>query len=317
MNANTATDYLRYDDQTVRSSYSQAYSQCLPEPNYGHSPEPNYGYGSYYSEQAPLPQQPMPVQTPAPRPSSGSKGLLFVAGLAVVGAAAFGGVYLMNSSSSEPTSASASAPAAAQAPVINVPSAIEVSPPAPAPAPVIVNNPAPVRVSGPVSVPRSITTQKPVTASKPATAPAPAAAPAPAPAPAPAAPAPQGPTGVAIKTPFTEVGVDQNGTSVKAPGVEVGTGQNGTSVKTPGVEVGVPGQNGGQVVVGVPGPQTPAKTEGTQNSQAAGTEGAKPAGGAGTTAEGSKQVGNIADVAGPLAEATGGASQVAGSVAGG
>ena len=59
MNANATTNFIRYSEPTVRSSASQAYSQCLPEPSYGYSPEPNYGYGSYYPEQAPMPQQPV------------------------------------------------------------------------------------------------------------------------------------------------------------------------------------------------------------------------------------------------------------------
>ena len=105
MNTNATTNFIRYSEPTMRSNASQAYSQCLPEPepNYGYSPEPNYGYGSYYGEQAPMPQQPVqaPVAQPTSSSSSASKGLLFVAGLAVVGAAAFGGVYLMNSTSAD------------------------------------------------------------------------------------------------------------------------------------------------------------------------------------------------------------------------
>ena len=70
MNTNATTNFIRYSEPTMRSNASQAYSQCLPEPepNYGYSPEPNYGYGSYYGEQAPLPQQ--PVQAPVAQPSS-------------------------------------------------------------------------------------------------------------------------------------------------------------------------------------------------------------------------------------------------------
>ena len=78
------TTYLRCSEPTVRSHPSQAYSQCLPEPNHGYSPQPQYG--SYY-DYAPMPQQPMPVQAPVAKSSSSSKGLMFVAGFAVVGAA--------------------------------------------------------------------------------------------------------------------------------------------------------------------------------------------------------------------------------------
>ena len=62
MNTNATTNFIHYSEPTMRSNTSQAYSQCLPEPepNYGYTPEPNYGYGSYYGEQAPLPQQPAP-----------------------------------------------------------------------------------------------------------------------------------------------------------------------------------------------------------------------------------------------------------------
>jgi len=232
------TTYIHYAEPTMRSNAAQAYSECLHEPNYGYAPQPNYVYGSYYNEQAPMPQQPMPVQAPVAQSSSAGKGLLFVAGLAVVGAAAFGGVYLMNSTNSEPTAATAAAPSVEPSTVVNLPKTVNV-PSAPAPSglasvPMIVNNPAPVRVSGP-----AFSAQKPVAVPKPVIAPAPAAAAAPAPAPNPAsvaAPAP-GP-----------------GVSVKAPGVEVGVpSQGGVSVKTPGVDVGVPGQGGGDVVVAVPG----------------------------------------------------------------
>ena len=108
--------------------------------NYG--PQHNgYGY-------APM-QQPMPMQQMAPvaQSSSASKGLLMIAGLAVVGAAAFGGVYLMNSSS-QPEQTAASQPST----VFNIPSEINIpglntnSDPA---SPVVVNNPAPIRVVTP------------------------------------------------------------------------------------------------------------------------------------------------------------------------
>lgn len=266
MNTNADTTFIRYSEPTVRANVSQAYSQCLPEPSYGYAPEPQYGHGSYYGEQAPMPQQPLPVQAPAAKSSSAGKGLMFVAGLAVIGAAAFGGVYLMNSASPENTTTTSAAPAAAEAPVVNLPSAIDIPALVPAqnaPAPVIVNNPAPIHVSGQTSAPRSIASQKPVVsaqkpnvaAQKPIAAPAPAAA---APAPAPA-PAPKGPDGVKINTPFGQVGVGQNGTSVKTPGAEIGVGQNGTSVDAGGVKVGVPGQNGGQLEIGVGQPQEAPK----------------------------------------------------------
>src|SRR6476620_5908881 len=67
-NMNNTTTYIRYSEPTVRNNISQAYSQCMPEPDYGYSQQPNYGYSpepqnaSYYSEYAPMPQQPMPIQ---------------------------------------------------------------------------------------------------------------------------------------------------------------------------------------------------------------------------------------------------------------
>ena len=309
MNTDATTNFISYSEPTIRSSASQAYSQCLqePEPNYGYSPEPNYGYGSYYGEQAPLPQQPAPIAQPSSSSSSAGKGLLFVAGLAVVGAAAFGGIYLMDSTSAEPTASTSAAPAAAQAPIVNLPSAVDIPALAPAhsaPAPVIVNNPAPIRVSGPVSSPRSIAAPKQIASPKPVTGSAPAAAAAPAPAPAAAAPAPKGPNGVAIKTPFAEVGAGQGGTSVKAGGVEVGAGQNGTSVNAGGVQVGVPGQNGGQVEVAVGQPETPAKGEATPPAKTGGEE-TKQAGG------------GITDVIDQVVQAPiGGATDAASGIAG-
>ncbi len=65
------------------------YTTYPQQQNYG----PQYGYGY-----APMPQQPMPMAAPVAQSSSTNSALLMVAGLAVVGAAAFGGVYLMNSS---------------------------------------------------------------------------------------------------------------------------------------------------------------------------------------------------------------------------
>src|SRR3954470_9250967 len=268
------TTYIRHSEPTVRNNISQAYSQCLPESDYGYSQQPNYGYSpepqnaSYYDGYAPVPQQQIPVQVPVGQSSSG-KGLLFVAGLAVIGAAAFGGVMLMNSNDARtPETASPSAAAAtnpAGSPVVNLPSAIDIPALAPAqaaPAPVIVNNQAPVvRVNGPtVSKPIVAPAPKLVSAPAPKLAPAPAAVPAPAPAPVPA-PAP-GP----------------NGVTINAPGVEVGAnGQGGVAVKTPGVQVGVPGQGqGGNVEIGLGGGQTPAakqepKTEETKKEATTGT----------------------------------------------
>ena len=110
-----------------------------------------------------MPQQPMPVQAPVAQSSSGSKGLLFVAGLAVIGAAAFGGVMLLNSNDARTTETATTSAASATDPagsaVVNLPSAIDIPALAPAqnaPAPVIVNNQAPVvRVNGPPSRSRS------------------------------------------------------------------------------------------------------------------------------------------------------------------
>ena len=106
--------------------------------NYG--PQHN-GYGYAPMQQ---PMQQMPMAAPVVQSTAASKGLLMVAGIAVVGAAAFGGVYLMNSSS-QPEQTAASQPST----VLNIPSEINIpglntnSDPA---SPVIVNNPAPVRV---------------------------------------------------------------------------------------------------------------------------------------------------------------------------
>src|ERR1044072_3175113 len=96
-----------------------------------------YGY-------APMQQQ-MPVAAPVAQSAAAGKGVLMIAGLAVVGAAAFGGVYLMNSSSQPEQPAVASQPST----VFNIPSEINIpglntnDDPA---SPVVVNNPAPVRV---------------------------------------------------------------------------------------------------------------------------------------------------------------------------
>jgi hypothetical protein len=255
---NATTNFIHCSEPTVRNNAALAYSQCMPE--------------SYYA----YPQQPVPVQVPVAKSASG-KGLLFVAGLAVVGAAAFGGVMLLNSSDSQTTQTTAAGTAAASDPtgstVVNLPSAIDIPALVPAQnaqAPAIVNNQTPVHVNGPVSVPKTITTPRTVaTAPAKQLAPAPAVAPASAPAPV-AAPTPGSGPGVAIKTPFAEVGVP---------------GQGGVNVKTPGLELGVPGQNGGDVVVAVPGGQSQTgttkpdgtKTEETKKEATTPADGGKPA----------------------------------------
>ncbi len=156
---NATTNFIRYSEPTVRNDVALAYSQCLPESEYAYSSEPQYG--SYYNQHAPMPQQ--PVQAPVAKSSSTGKGLLLVAGLAVVGAAAFGGVMLLNSNDSQSAKTIAASTAAASdtagSTVVNLPSAVDIPALAPArntPAPVIVNNPAPVRVSGPVSSPKTV-----------------------------------------------------------------------------------------------------------------------------------------------------------------
>ncbi len=133
--------------------------------NQNFGPQHN-GYG-YAPMQQPMQQmQQMPMQAaPVAQPSSASKGLLMIAGLAVVGAAAFGGVYLMNSSS-QPEQTAASQPST----VFTIPSEINIpglntnSDPA---SPVVVNNPAPVRVFTP-SAPRSVASAPAPVASAPA-----------------------------------------------------------------------------------------------------------------------------------------------------
>ncbi|MGZ6779881.1 MAG: hypothetical protein ACXVGO_12890 [Mycobacterium sp.] len=130
--------------------------------NNSYAPQYN-GYHGY----APMQQQmqPMAVAAPAAQSSPANMGLMMIAGLAVVGAAAFGGVYLMNSShDTQPAATAAAVPST----VVNLPSEINVpglttqNDPA---SPVIVNNPGPVRVFTP-SAPRSV--------SAPAVAPDPA-----------------------------------------------------------------------------------------------------------------------------------------------
>ena len=140
-----------------------------PQPqNFG--PQHN-GYG-YAPMQQPMQQQ-MPMQmqaAPVAQSTSASKGLLMIAGLAVVGAAAFGGVFLMNSSS-QPEATAASTPST----VFSIPSEISIpglntdSDPA---SPVVVNNPAPVRIFTP-STSGSNSNTKPAPAQGQAPAPAP------------------------------------------------------------------------------------------------------------------------------------------------
>jgi hypothetical protein len=150
--------------------------------NQNFGPQHN-GYG-YAPMQQPMPMQQMPMAAPVAQSSTASKGLLMVAGLAVVGAAAFGGVMLMNSSS-QPEQTAASQPST----VFNIPSEINIpglntnSDPA---SPVVVNNPAPIRIFTP-STSGSSSNTKP--------APAQGQAPAPAPAPAPATTGTTGATG--------------------------------------------------------------------------------------------------------------------------
>ncbi len=118
----------------------------------------NYGpqYNGFQGHQgyAPMPAQPMPMAAaPVAASSSSNMGLMMIAGLAVVGAAAFGGVYLMNSSHDTAQPAAAATPST----TINLPSEISIpglntnSDPA---SPVVVNNPAPIKVFTP-STPRS------------------------------------------------------------------------------------------------------------------------------------------------------------------
>src|SRR6476660_3798440 len=100
------------------------------------------GYG-YAPMQQPMQQMPAQQMAPVAQSATASKGLLMIAGLAVVGAAAFGGVYLMNSSS-QPAQTAASQPST----VFNIPSEINIPSLTsdddndPATPPVIVNNPA-------------------------------------------------------------------------------------------------------------------------------------------------------------------------------
>ena len=140
--------------------------------NQNFGPQHNgYGY-------APM-QQPMPMQDADGRAGravlAAGKGLLMVAGLAVVGAAAFGGVYLMNSSEAEPTAASTPSTVFNIPSEINIPSLTTEQQDDPA-SPVIVNNPAPsVRVFTP-SAPRTVNAPVQSQAPAPSQTPAPVAA---------------------------------------------------------------------------------------------------------------------------------------------
>ena len=60
------TTYIRYSEPTVRNNISQAYSQCLPEPDYGYPQQPNYGY-------SPEPQNASFTATTPPSHSSRSR----------------------------------------------------------------------------------------------------------------------------------------------------------------------------------------------------------------------------------------------------
>ena len=85
--------------------------------NQNFGPQHN-GYGYAPMQQ---PMQQMPMAAPVAQSSAAGKGLLMVAGIAVVGAAAFGGVMLMNSSS-QPEQTAASTPST----VFNIPSEINI-----------------------------------------------------------------------------------------------------------------------------------------------------------------------------------------------
>ena len=225
------TTYIRYAEPTVRNNLSQAYSQCLPEPDYGYAQQPNYGY-------SPEPQNASLLRRLRRRPAAADPGS--GAGRTILvrqqGPVVHRGPGRHRRRSVRRRAADelerrphnrdgihqrGFGHGPAGTPVVNLPSAIDIPALAPAqnaPAPVIVNNQAPVvRVAGP-TVSKPIVAPAPKLASAPAPklAPAPAAVPAPAPAPVPA-PAP-GPNGVTIKAPGVEVGADgQGGVAVKTP----------------------------------------------------------------------------------------------------
>jgi hypothetical protein len=234
MTTTATTTHIRFSEPTVRAEAAQAYSQCIPEPNFGYAQQ-QVDYG-YYHQQASMPVPPMAFQAPVAKSSSAGKGLLLVAGLAVVGAAAFGGVMLLNSTDAKPApTASSTAPVADPTGSVVVNSPSEITIPSLAPAqnaqtPVIVNNPAPLHVSSPSIVSKPAFTPAPKTVNGSAQAPVQAFAPAPAQIAAPA-PAPAPGQGVNVKAPFVEVGVPGQGQpgdfSVKTPGVEVGQGPGG------------------------------------------------------------------------------------------
>src|SRR3954453_5046622 len=100
------------------------------------------GYGYAPMPQQPMPMQPMPMQqmTPVAQSATASKGLLMIAGLAVVGGGAWGGGYLVTASR-QPTQTPASQPST----LFNTPSEIKLpsltNPRGndPVPPPVIVN----------------------------------------------------------------------------------------------------------------------------------------------------------------------------------
>jgi hypothetical protein len=182
------------------------------------------GYQSYAPMQQPVQQ--MPMAAPVAQSSSANMGLLMVAGLAVVGAAAFGGVYLMNSSHDVQPATTASAPST----TVNLPSEINIpglttnSDPA---SPVIVhNNPAPVRVftSGPAN-------QAPVRGSAPAQGSTPAQGSAPVQAPV-SAPTNETKTGTDTTKPGTDT--TKTGTDTTKPGTD--TTKTGTDTTKTGTD---------------------------------------------------------------------------------
>ena len=79
-------------------------------------PQNNTYAPQYNGYQGYAPKQSMPTAAPVAQSAAASKGVLVVAGLAVVGAAAFGGAYLMNSSHDVQPAAAPAPAAAAPAP---------------------------------------------------------------------------------------------------------------------------------------------------------------------------------------------------------
>src|SRR5689334_16590901 len=135
---------------------------------YNTYPQPQ-NYGPQHNGYAPMPMQqmqPMPMAAPVAQSAAAGKGMLMMAGIGVVGAAAFGSAYMMTSTN-QPEQTAASQPST----VFTIPSEINIpglntnSNPA---SPVIVNSPASVRVATP-SAPRSnISSPAPVQGQAPA-----------------------------------------------------------------------------------------------------------------------------------------------------